>query len=107
MLYRIYYICVLIWRLRRLGRRKSRNLSSDAADGIAYGPIATTGRTDGAGGVEVETVGLGGARSRGRRPIAAKIAGEGEQVGGILVDDATPNTIERSSSDVIGSRSTT
>ncbi len=70
-------------------RKCRRSGTARAANGVAVLPIVVVGRVDVAGAVEVEVVGLGAVRVRGRRPIAAVVAGVGEQIG-ILVDVAAP-----------------
>ena len=60
-----------------------------AANGVAALPIVVVGRIDISGAVEVEVVGVGAVRVRGRRPVVAVVTGVGEQVA-ILPDDAAP-----------------
>ena len=45
-------------------------------------------RIDVAAAVEVEVVGVGAVRVRGRRPVVAVVAGILEQIAGILITDA-------------------
>ena len=83
----IFFVAqIRAWGL--LSRNWRRSGTARAANGVAVLPIVV-GRIDVAGAVEVEVVGLGAIRVRGRRPIAAVVAGVGEQIG-ILVDVAAP-----------------
>ena len=84
----IFFVAqIRAWGL--LSRNWRRSGTARAANGVAVLPIVVVGRVDVAGAVEVEVVGLGAIRVRGRRPIAAVVAGVGEQIG-ILVDVAAP-----------------
>ena len=60
-----------------------------AANGATVIPIAVVGRIDVGGAVEVEVVGVGAVRVRGRRPVVTVVAGVSEQVA-VLIDDAAP-----------------
>ena len=69
-----------------------RSGTEKAANGLAVLPIVVVGRVDVGGAVEVEVVGLGAVRVWSRRPVVAVAAGVVEQVGGILVDAAAPQS---------------
>ena len=66
-----------------------RSGTINAANGAAGVPIVTVGRINAVGVVEVEVVGVAGARVRSRRPVVAVVAGVGEQPA-VLVDAAAP-----------------
>lgn len=69
-----------------------RSGTERAANGEAVLPIVVVGRIDVAGAVEVEVVGVGAVRVRGRRPVVAVVTGATEQVA-ILPDEAAPNPV--------------
>ena len=71
--------------------KERRSGTTKAANGGRPGPIDAVGRIDVAAAVEVEAVGVGAVRVRGRRPVVAVVAGILEQIAGILPDVAAPN----------------
>ena len=79
--------------------KERRSGTAKAANGESGVPIVVVGRIDVAAAVEVEVVGVGAVRVRGRRPVVAVVAGILEQIAGILPDVAAPNlnTIQRKS----------